>query len=461
MASLSVNKIEPGMKLASPVVTAGGQTILTSGIILEETHIDFLKRRGVRTVKVVSSEYSPVDKTAFEKADAKITGKTAEEEPRDEANVESIDPGGPIVVLDKMPVEHPPADAPTARQVERKEIEKSAGEWKTRRETRRKKMEEQHGEKYAKVTKALGDPKSLAPEPAAFQPAKLFSDSVKDLTEHIYLEKKINEDTIDMLTGNITMEIVSRQGMASLLGRAQAAGQYLLAHMVNVGVYAMYLSIQMELSSEEIRNTSIGGLLSDIGMLAMPEQFWVQDRELWKKEVDQLKRHPKESEKLILETAGSQPEWAKIALEHHERLDGGGYPRGLKAKDISIYSRIVQICDVYSAATADRAYRDANLPDDAMRQIMGRPGQFDRSIVEIFCQLVGFYPEGYIVLLSSGEHGVVINVNPKNVFRPTIRLRKDRNGRPLMPNEQHIIDLSTRPDLRIIKILEDDTIRWV
>ena len=174
-----------------------------------------------------------------------------------------------------------------------------------------------------------------------------------------------------------------------------------------------------------------------------------------------MKRHPEEGRKLILESPGARDEWARIALQHHELLDGSGYPHGLKSGQIDICSRIVQICDVYSAATADRAYRDAHLPDDAMRQMMGKPSLYDLSIVEIFCQLAGFFPEGYVVQLSSGEHAVVVSTNPKNVFRPMVRLRKNKHGRPLMPDEQVIVDLAIRPDLRVIKILEDDSARWV
>ena len=66
-----------------------------------------------------------------------------------------------------------------------------------------------------------------------------------------------------------------------------------------------------------------------------------------------------------------------------------------------------------------------------------------------------------MVLLSSGEHAVVISTNPKNIFRPKVRLRKDKRGRPLMPNEQVVVDLVARPNIRIIKILEDDSLRWV
>lgn len=459
LTSVPVENLEPGMKLGAAVTSPSGQSILTAGMVLEETHIQFLKRRGIRSVQIAELDYTPADSTAYEQTLEKIGSKAAPAAGPDDVDVSTIDPAGPGVVLDRMPAEIAPKDAPTPEDVKTEAIEKAGQEWKSKRADRKIQMEKKHGEKYKKVVRALGEPRPLGPA-QSFKPAMLFSDAAKDMTEQLYLEKKLNEDTLGMLTKNITMEIVSRQGMATLLARAQAAGQYLLAHMVNVGVYSMYLAIQMELSSQEIQDTSIGGMLADIGMLALPEEYWTLNRELERTERTQLVRHPEESRKMIMEAPGAQELWGKIAVQHHERLDGSGYPKQLKAPEIDIYSRIVQICDVYSASTADRAYRDAHFPDDALRHMMGKPHLYDRSILEIFCQLVGFFPEGYIVLLSSGEHAVVVTTNAKNVFRPIVRLRKDKNGRPYMPHEQVILDLSTRLDLRIVKILEDDSIRW-
>ncbi|MBI4180018.1 HD domain-containing protein [bacterium] len=463
MKLVPVADLEPGMKLAAAVVSPTGQTLLSSGLLVDETHIAFLKRRGILNVHVaVSGEYGEVDAATYEQTIEKISGLAAEAAVAspESVDVSTIDPGGPQVLLKRMPSEIPPADAPTEQHVDVSNIEKVHGQWKIDRAQREVELAKKHGESYKKVIRALGEPKPISAS-QKFQPAHLFCEAVKDVTQQVYLEKKLNQNTIDLLSGNIMTEMIARQGMTTLLSRAQAAGQYLLAHMVNVGVYAMYMGIQMQLTSEEIRDLSIGGLLADVGMLALPEEFWVYDRELWKKEREQLSIHPQEGCRMILDCPGASPVWAKLALQHHERLDGSGYPKGLKAHDLDLHTRIIHICDVYSATTADRAYRNAHLPDTALRQIMGKPKLFDRSLVEIFCQLVGFFPEGYVVLLSSGEEAVVLKANPKNVFRPVVRLRKDKNGRPYMPNEQQVIDLTARPDLRIVKIVEDDSVNWV
>src|SRR3990167_617716 len=309
MAKLSTIKIElaePGMKLAGPVVSAAGQTLLKSGTLLEETHIDFLKRRGIRTLQVSDVEFAKSDsemlKKTLDRIEAMPTDVTAM---IDEVDVSTIDPGGPAVVLDRMPAETPPKEAPTHRDVMMEQLDKTRKDWKEKRADRKKKLEQKHGETYKKMDDALGDPKPLTKD-VVFHPANLFSAAVRDVTEQIYLEKKLTPDTLDILTKNITMEILSRQGLSTLLSRAQAAGQYLMAHMVNVGVFSMYLAIQMELSSQEVQDTAMGGLLSDIGMLAMPERYWVLDRELWQKEQSQIRRHPEESRKLILATPGTR-----------------------------------------------------------------------------------------------------------------------------------------------------------
>jgi HD-GYP domain-containing protein (c-di-GMP phosphodiesterase class II) len=121
-----------------------------------------------------------------------------------------------------------------------------------------------------------------------------------------------------------------------------------------------------------------------------------------------------------------------VALQHHERLDGSGYPGRLTAADLHPYSRIVAVADTFDAMTSDRVYRRGSPPRRALLEIYrDRARRLDPEAIDALIKLIGVYPVGTRVLLTTGEHGVVVAPNPEDSTRPMVRIDRDSRGRAL------------------------------
>jgi HD-GYP domain-containing protein (c-di-GMP phosphodiesterase class II) len=133
---------------------------------------------------------------------------------------------------------------------------------------------------------------------------------------------------------------------------------------------------------------------------------------------------------------------AHVALQHHERVDGTGYPRGLTGAEMHIFGKITAVADVYEALTANRVYRKGQLPHEALELLLGACGtHFDREIVQLFLKTISIYPLGMTVLLNSGKTGVVTQVHQNHPQRPTVRILQEANGKEVaVPYEMNLME---------------------
>jgi HD-GYP domain-containing protein (c-di-GMP phosphodiesterase class II) len=134
-----------------------------------------------------------------------------------------------------------------------------------------------------------------------------------------------------------------------------------------------------------------------------------------------------------------------VAAEHHERLDGSGYPRGLRGFQISPMGRMATIVDVYDAMTAQRIYHQGMEPAEALQRLyQGYPGCFDEDLVQHFIQALGIYPVGSLVRLESNRLAVVVGQNRSGMLHPVVRVFHDiTSGQDLPPFD---LDLSGADD---------------
>jgi putative nucleotidyltransferase with HDIG domain len=138
-----------------------------------------------------------------------------------------------------------------------------------------------------------------------------------------------------------------------------------------------------------LRELAVGGLLHDVGKLAVPNEILQKPGALTDDEFDVIKRHPDLGADLVREL-GFSAQVARLVRDHHERLDGTGYPRGLGAPDLDIETRILAVCDVFDALLSDRVYRDAWPLDDALDLIGREAGtKFDPACVNALQRVIG------------------------------------------------------------------------
>ncbi|MDA8065439.1 MAG: hypothetical protein M0031_08055 [Thermaerobacter sp.] len=213
---------------------------------------------------------------------------------------------------------------------------------------------------------------------------------------------------------------------------------YLIPHAVFTAVLSMAVGYRLELAAR-LPDIGLGALLSDLGLWLLPPEMLAQTGPLSPEQREAVRRHPAESFRLLKDHPLSA--FAKaIVFQHHERLDGSGYPRGASGKDIHPYAQLVGLCDAYAALIADRPYRSRVMPHEALEWVLSTSGfEFGHELVQAFTQVVPPYPVGTFVRLSGGEEGVVAAVD-QYLSRPRVRLLRDAAGQELDPWRE--IDLS-------------------
>ncbi|MTI43594.1 putative nucleotidyltransferase with HDIG domain [Roseibium hamelinense] len=183
-------------------------------------------------------------------------------------------------------------------------------------------------------------------------------------------------------------ELVSREGVGNWLRAVQLHHSHTCRHSMMVAGFASALAQAMDLSAADQETVVAGGLLHDIGKMKIPISILEKPGDLTDSERALIKKHP-EFGREILKTRLEVPrELKKIAVQHHEYLDGTGYPNGLKAKDIDQYVRIVTICDIFCALIEARSYKDSLPPRAAVAAMKSLGSKLDQQLLAKFVPLV-------------------------------------------------------------------------
>jgi HD-GYP domain-containing protein (c-di-GMP phosphodiesterase class II) len=164
---------------------------------------------------------------------------------------------------------------------------------------------------------------------------------------------------------------------------------YTETHTRGVALLAVQVGERVGLAPSQLRSLALGGLLHDIGKLAVPDEILQKPGALDDDEFREIRKHPASGEELLCELGGFAPEIHRLVLDHHERLDGAGYPRGLDESQLDLATRVLTVCDVYDALISKRVYRDAWSPERALALLHSEVGTaFDSRCVEALESLV-------------------------------------------------------------------------
>ncbi|SOB77619.1 HD-GYP domain, c-di-GMP phosphodiesterase class II (or its inactivated variant) [Marinobacter sp. LV10R510-11A] len=235
---------------------------------------------------------------------------------------------------------------------------------------------------------------------------------------------------------------VSRNANAlGCLGRIREKDNYLLEHSVNLSVLMTVFGQYRELSADVMHQTVVGALLHDLGKILTPDEVLHKPGRLSPEEFEVMKLHARHSRDILSATESIGELTIITAAQHHERMDGSGYPEGLKGEQISVYGRMVAITDVYDAITADRVYHRGMTPTQGLKKLLEWSGDhLDAALVKQFIRCIGLYPVGSLILLDSGRLGVVVEINEADQRLPIVRVMYHTKFR--MPITVTTIDLS-------------------
>ncbi len=225
------------------------------------------------------------------------------------------------------------------------------------------------------------------------------------------------------------LESITRSPEANLLLTQMRRFEHdLFTHAVNVCVLCLVVGT-LDGFDSEISALGLGALLHDVGETRMPRNLIRKSEPYTESEQQLLEQHPRLGATL-LERSENTPELVRrIVAEHHERIDGSGYPFAIAGAEISLFSQIVAITDAYDVMLTGRNH-GALQPIEVLRQLylQSNAGAFDRDLLERIIRCLGVYPAGSVVELNTGERGIVIAANRKDTLRPTLRLISSRNG---------------------------------
>ncbi|MCY9661229.1 HD-GYP domain-containing protein [Paenibacillus chondroitinus] len=264
-------------------------------------------------------------------------------------------------------------------------------------------------------------------------------------------------DVMNMIIDDLS----AHQGAMVMLNNMNIKDNYLFQHSVNVSIYAIMLGISYGYSREKLETLGLGALLHDIGKTKIPLGILRKPSQLTSDEFKEMKNHTTYGFQILKDEPNIPLLSAHCALQHHERINGSGYPRGLQGPDINEFARWIGLVDSYDAMTTTRVYRRPLLPHEAMEQLFAGSGtMYDQSQIALFRDKIAIYPLGITVKLNTGEFGIVSKLNLTVPQRPVVRILQDETGREL--KEPYEIDLSIKHSILIseigeIKIEELDT----
>jgi len=227
-----------------------------------------------------------------------------------------------------------------------------------------------------------------------------------------------------------------------LLSNLQAKDDYTYRHNIGVGVLATLLGKWLGLRSKELSELSTAATLHDVGKMLIPLEVLNKPGKLTPEEYELIKKHTLFGYEMLSQTKGAAPIEATVALQHHERQDGSGYPYGIKAADINLYSKIVAVADVYHAMSSRRAYHEPAPFYAILNRMMNNGfGEFDPKIVRVFIDKIMQMAVGNDVLLSDDRRGTIVLVHPGDPLRPLVQVGNE------------FIDLRSELSLHITQVI--------
>jgi putative nucleotidyltransferase with HDIG domain len=221
---------------------------------------------------------------------------------------------------------------------------------------------------------------------------------------------------------------------------------YTFTHMVNVSILTMGQARALGIEGRLLREFGLSALMHDIGKVRTPKEILNKPDKLTDEEFAVMRKHTVDGAEILRRTPEMPILAPVVAFEHHLRIDGSGYPFGVKRPNLNVATMLCSIADVYDAMRSQRAYQQA-FPTDRILAVLKRNDgtQFDQHLVRRFVQLLGIYPPGNLVKLSSNEVAVVLKVHAPDPYRPKVRVLFDEAGTRLdLPFERNLFEPGTQ-----------------
>lgn len=227
-------------------------------------------------------------------------------------------------------------------------------------------------------------------------------------------------NTTNSITNDLMKAINDNDAIAVDINTLKTSDEYTFKHSVDVATMSMIIAKKQGLKQDDVYNIGIAGLLHDMGKSKIPLEILNKPAKLTDEEFTIMKRHPILGYEILNEKKEFPKEISLAVLQHHEKMNGKGYPMGMTSDKIIHYAKILAVADVYDALVTARPYKKAFSQRTAVEMIMSMTEELDITAMRSFLGSVILYPVDSTVQLSNGENARVVKNNPESVLRPTV-----------------------------------------
>ncbi|MES2831846.1 MAG: HD-GYP domain-containing protein [Pseudomonadota bacterium] len=274
--------------------------------------------------------------------------------------------------------------------------------------------------------------------------------ALKSINTNLFSRPAAALESAEQLIQQMLDSILTDKDIAIHLMNDKVAGEEMYFHSLNVAVLAMMLARQLAMPAEDIKQLGVGCLFHDIGKLDIPDRVRMKTEPHTRAERNLMQQHPQYGLGMAAKL-GLSREAADIVAQHHEHIDGSGYPHQLKGSQISPLARVVAIVNTYDNLCNQPNFADSVSPYEALSQMFAQQRQhFDAGPLTTFIHCMGVYPPGTIVRLSDDTLGMVVSVNASKPLRPSILIY----DAAVPKSEAIIIDLMTEPEVNVAASLK-------
>ncbi len=286
--------------------------------------------------------------------------------------------------------------------------------------------------------------------------------ATRDIFDAIANEQNLDLTAVSEILDNM-VESIGRSPDALLwLAKLKSSDGYSYNHALNVSITLMAFANFLALSKSQIKELGLAGLLQDVGKAKISPDILLKKGKLTREEYDHAKKHVDESLKILQSTPNIPLPVIYLASQHHERIDGSGYPNQLRESQIGLSAQIAGLIDTYCAITSNRSYAKGVYHQQALDELHSLSGkQFGADLVDQLVQFMGMYPVSSLVELNTGEVAVVIQQNQVRRLLPRLMLlldhKKERYSTPIILNLLNNPPTPSGEPYKIIKSLEADS----
>lgn len=290
--------------------------------------------------------------------------------------------------------------------------------------------------------------------------AKEIFDQSKSIQKKIFSDaqngKPLDLNPVEEITDKTIDEIFKNPDALACVINIRNTDEYLLEHSVSVSVLITIFARFLKIEKPIVQQLSVGAFLHDVGKIMVPEKILNKPGKLTDDEFTTMKTHVNHSIEIIQNTPGISELSLEVAALHHEKLDGNGYPFNIPGDKISTYGRMISICDIFDALTANRCYKDgySHIKAFSILRSLAESNHLDQRLVNLFIKCMGVYPVGSLVELNSNKVAIVEQRNLEDPTNPKVRSFYNSKQHNYVMTED--IDLAKNNDFIVKGVRADD-----